>query len=55
MQGETMNISLNEEDFKKLVRGKVVAKGLVNIALSDIGFDRMEVAIQKGREHVSGQ
>lgn len=49
-----MNIMLDEEDFKCLVRGGVISinKGGVKIALSDIGFDRMDIAIALAVEGV---
>jgi len=34
-------ILLNEEDFEKLVMGKVITKDGVDIALSDIGYHNM--------------
>jgi hypothetical protein len=41
-----MNIMLDEEDFKCLVRGGIICiKGGVKIALKDIGFDKMDEAI----------
>jgi hypothetical protein len=32
-------VSLNAEDFEKLVTGKIVKQGNVEIVLQDIGFD----------------
>ena len=40
-----MNIVLDYEDFKCLVRGGILKVGEVNIALQDIGFDKMDEAI----------
>ncbi len=34
-------IKLNEDDFRALVRGKVVQKDAIEIALDDIGFGLM--------------
>ena len=41
LKREIMNILLTDEDFKNLVRGKIIEKEGVKIALQDIGFDRM--------------
>jgi hypothetical protein len=38
-------ISIDEEMFKKLIRGEVVAVDDVEIALQDIGFQQMIYAI----------
>ncbi len=35
------HVSLNEEDFKLLIEGKVVEKDGVQIALQDIGYETM--------------
>lgn len=40
-----MNISLDYEDFKCLVRGGVLIVGPVKIVLKDIGFHMMDEAI----------
>lgn len=40
-------VMLTEEDFKLLVAGKFVERDGVTIALSDIGFDRMYLAIDE--------
>ena len=41
-----MNIMLDYEDFKCLVRGGIICiSGGVKIALQDIGFDKMDEAI----------
>ena len=45
MSEESKFIMLDEECFKCLVRGGVVHSGKIRIALSDIGFDRMDDAI----------
>jgi hypothetical protein len=50
---EAIRVALNEADFRDLVAGRVVTisggrvvRGyIVEIILSDIGWDRMEVAI----------
>lgn len=34
-------ILFTEEDFKKLTKGEVIKKDDIEIALSDIGYDRM--------------
>lgn len=47
---QSKGIMLDEESFKCLVRGGVVHSGLIRIALSDIGFDRMYEAIESAEE-----
>lgn len=42
-------IILDEQDFKCLVRGGILYVGTQQIALQDVGFDRMEFAIQLAR------
>lgn len=48
-----MRISLNAYDFERLVRGEIITKndvagrGVVEIALQDIGFDVMASVIAK--------
>lgn len=37
----TQRISLNEDDFKKLVRREIVTQGDLQCALQDIGFPQM--------------
>jgi hypothetical protein len=44
-----VRILLDEDDFRQLVAGKVIDRVGVKIALSDIGFDRMESAIDLAR------
>lgn len=34
-------IRLDEDDFRLLIAGKIVDRGTTEIALADIGFDRM--------------
>jgi len=46
-QKPSIGVSLNEEDFKKLISGGVVNKSGVRIILSDIGFDRMIFALEE--------
>lgn len=43
-------VMLTEEDFKLLVAGKFVERDGVMIALSDIGFDRMYLAIEEAEK-----
>jgi len=44
-------ILLDYDDFEKLVEGKIVKKGDVEIALSDIGYYNMiELIISKTKE-----
>lgn len=38
-------LMLDEEDFKCLVRGGVLQWGNIKLALKDIGFDRMHMAV----------
>ena len=40
-------ITLSENDFKTLVRGKVVIRGEVRVILSDIGFHQMMSIIRR--------
>ncbi len=35
------HVSLDDKDFEQLVQGKVIEKHGVQIALQDIGYDRM--------------
>ncbi len=46
-----IRIILNEKDFADLVHGRVVRKldSPVSIMLSDIGFDRMYIQIERAR------
>lgn len=44
-----MNYTLNEEDFKHLVRGGTLILGDNKLILSDIGFPEMERAIINAR------
>ena len=46
MNEDNKAILLDEECFKCLARGGVIHSGKIRIALSDIGFDRMEIAIR---------
>lgn len=51
-----LRISLNYQDFKNLVDGKIIdvkpAEGfMVQIALQDIGYDRMIDIVQKSFEN----
>ena len=43
-------ISLDQEDFERLVKGEAVSKGEVTIILQDIGFGIMEDAIQTAQD-----
>jgi hypothetical protein len=46
-----MNIMLNEEDFRCLVRGGIICvTGGIHIALQDIGFDRILLAVCQEQE-----
>ena len=48
-----MDIMLTEEDFRCLVRGGVLrVNDRLKIALQDIGFDRMDSAIQSARHGI---
>jgi hypothetical protein len=47
-----MNIRLDEEDFKCLVRGGVLKIGDIHIILSDIGFDCMDYAISMAHDGI---
>ena len=48
-----MNIMLDEEDFKCLVRGGVLrVNEHLKLALEDIGFDRMEAAIESAKDGI---
>jgi hypothetical protein len=40
-------VILNEANFRTLVSGGIVTQGDVEIALSDIGFDRMNRILQQ--------
>lgn len=42
-------IMLDEKDFACLVRGGILRCGNVQIALQDIGFIQMEIAIENAR------
>lgn len=44
---------LDEKDFECLVRGGVVHWDNIHIALKDIGFDRMNHAIEKSIEGIN--
>ena len=52
MSEENKGIMLDEECFKCLVRGGVVHSGKIRIALSDIGFDRMEHALDSAQRGI---
>lgn len=43
-------VSLSEEDFKNLVNGRVVTIDNVQIALQDIGYDRMQEILDEARD-----
>lgn len=48
-----MNIMLDEEDFKCLVRGGVLkVNAHLKLALKDIGFDRMDSAIDSAPDGI---
>jgi hypothetical protein len=51
---KSVYLKIEETDFKKLVEGQVVVKDKdgvqVNILLSDIGFDRIFIAVDKAYE-----
>lgn len=48
---ENINISLDEEDFKCLVRGGILHIGeTIKVSLKDIGFFQMEAAIDFAAE-----
>ncbi len=47
MKGYPRRILLGEEDFKELVRGQPIRIGDVEIALADIGWDRMYFQIER--------
>ena len=42
-----MNITLDETDLMVLMNGGVVSKGDVHIILAAIGFDRMQLILNK--------
>ncbi len=43
-------VSLSDEDFKNLVNGRVVTINNVQIALQDIGYDRMQEILDEARD-----
>lgn len=43
-------VSLSDEDFKNLVNGRVVTIDNVQIALQDIGYDRMQEILDEARD-----
>lgn len=48
-----MNIVLDEEDFKCLVRGGVLkVNDHLKLVLQDIGFDRMNAAIESAQDGI---
>lgn len=47
---EGTRISLTEEDFKNLVNGRIVTVDNVQIALQDIGYDRMQEILDDARD-----
>lgn len=53
----SINISLSEEDFTKLVNGQIItidrqpANPPINIALKDIGFDRLAMHIEEAHRN----
>lgn len=42
---DKIQISLTEQDFKALINGKIIATESAFIALQDIGFHRMQLAV----------
>lgn len=48
-----IRISLNAEDFKKLINWEIVFKQSVQIALQDIWFELMQYELNKAKEKFS--
>jgi len=47
------HLTLDEEDFKCLVRGGVLHCGDIKIALKDIGFDQMNKALELAMDGIN--